>query len=370
LFLAFVLSVQNSHAQSCAEALTKLFPSKRFSLVSRLALSATLATGLIFGVDAIAKDPSTLRIDNPKTEREIKIAAIGDSLTLGFELGSKPQMIWEMRNDRIGGWFNDINPSPHSPKSVVERLAEKYDVSASNYARVSAQVENTNLPDFPLQRAVGRVDYLEKQIENIINQNHLPKIVLVWIGHNNMDWIYSDRDGIQTPSEIQTQSFLIAQKTIEQLMKLKSALEQRGSKEKMAVIVYGLADFESFFVGREKAGAAHSSDPTQFPYFYTGLSTFPSLRETSVDGLEPPIHGITRLADQFNLQLQNQISSLAWSEGEQFRMIYSDALHSVDFSDPLKISQKDAWHPSALGHDLLAEAAILDLTETLNWLER
>jgi len=69
--------------------------------------------------------------------------------------------------------------------------------------------------------------------------------------------------------------------------------------------------------------------------------------------------GLRAMVDEFNRKL---------GDDSPVRLEYSDALATADFSDVASLHRMDAWHPSAKGHNVLAEAAFGALGPSLNFL--
>jgi lysophospholipase L1-like esterase len=79
---------------------------------------------------------------------------------------------------------------------------------------------------------------------------------------------------------------------------------------------------------------------------------------------------MVKLALMINEELRAMVGEFNRKLGgdSQVRLEYSDALATVDISNPELIHPTDAWHPSPKGHSVLAEAAFGALRPSLNFL--
>jgi hypothetical protein len=137
----------------------------------------------------------------------------------------------------------------------------------------------------------------------------------------------------------------------------------RTRRQRVAVVVYGLVNFEAYFKGRETAERLRSQDPTRYPHLETTYKYFTSFR---------PFYrwNLIRLAAMVNEELRSMVSELRRELGENVnvQVRYSDALATADLSRVELLHAVDGWHASAEGHNVLAEAAFSDLGPSLKFL--
>jgi lysophospholipase L1-like esterase len=87
--------------------------------------------------------------------------------------------------------------------------------------------------------------------------------------------------------------------------------------------------------------------------------------------MKPEYRGnMVKLALMINEELRAMVGEFNRKLGDDspVRLEYSDALATADFSDVECLNRVDAWHPSAKGHGVLAEAAFGALRPSLNFL--
>ena len=279
---------------------------------------------------------------------QFEIAAIGDSLTTGFFLSSLVGTIGRMLCPPRRSWFSDCSGEI---RSLSARLYETgLDVAVSNHARVSARV------DLAVRRPVGEwllgTRHFSHQIRRVVRKPRLPDLVLIWIGHNNLDWVneqflrrISDREDLFTAIERDYRYGFHA--GLSQLLNRAAEISHN-----VTVVVFGLIDFGLFFRARSQAERARTENPGLFPYAERGYRSFKSMRPESRDGM-------IELARRLNAVLED----LVWQRSQEMsiaanaRLLYSDVLSKVDIGVIEAISPLDAWHPSHHGHQLLADGA-------------
>jgi hypothetical protein len=132
---------------------------------------------------------------------------------------------------------------------------------------------------------------------------------------------------------------------------------------RVAVMVYGLINFESYFIGRETAERLRSKDPSRYPDLESTYKYFTSFRPAYRANL-------IRLAGMVNEELRAMVSDLngELAENSNMHLQYSDALATADLSRVELLHPIDGWHASVEGHNVLAEAAFRDLGPSLEFL--
>jgi hypothetical protein len=138
----------------------------------------------------------------------------------------------------------------------------------------------------------------------------------------------------------------------------------RIQQHRVAIVVHGLINFESYFKGREAAERLRESDATLYPHLETTYKYFISFHPTYRRNL-------VRLAAMANAELCAMVEELNrefvnHTEGIQLR--YSNALARADLSRAELLHPIDGWHASVEGHNVLADAAFSDLKASLEFL--
>jgi hypothetical protein len=131
----------------------------------------------------------------------------------------------------------------------------------------------------------------------------------------------------------------------------------------VAIVVFGLANLDTFFKARRKAEALHARNPALYPYFESGTRSFESLKS-------PYQSNMVRLGLMLNGEMRAMVSNLdrQLADSSNVRVQYSDALAKVNFSRLELINPADAWHPSVEGHKALAAAAFSAFGPSLQFL--
>jgi len=287
------------------------------------------------------------------------IAMVGDSLSKNFYISSPASMLWRARTERQKDWFLDTNPAPGSVDSLYERLNKVTPLVATEYSTAGALVAPRPATE-PLVRRLARTQNLRRQIAEVTRANRFPDVVLLWIGHNNIDWVKR-----LTEAERRDPSKALPRLAREFGASYADELEvliDRAGKEKhpVAVVVFGLADFRTFFEMRRKAATMHARDPARYPYYDATCRYFEALQPANQKNT-------TRLGLRMNEELRKVVARLRRQQKTQpnVRLVYSDALARINLSDLKTFNSLDAWHPSVLGHDELAKTAFNAIAPSL-----
>src|SRR6266566_499845 len=363
-------------------------PSRPFPVVMGEQIAANLVD-LIFLFDRVASDPPTARtpdylervsqasspfyndyleyrrgrISRAELLRRLPhVAMMGDSLTQHFHISSPMSLFWRARTQRRKNWFLDTDPDPASIWSVYERLETFTPLVATEYNGAGALVAPTRASE-GMRRRIVRTRNLSGQAHQILRKKRFPDLIMIWIGHNNLDWA----EGLSAPEREHSEKRLreIATQFRQNYTEPLQSLINRAKTEnhKVAIVVFGLANLDTFFKARRKAEALHASNPALYPYFESGNRSFESLK--------PPYQkNMVRLSLMLNGEMRSMVSNLdrQLADSSNVRVQYSDALAKVNFSRLELINPADAWHPSIEGHKALAAAAFSALGPSLQFL--
>ena len=289
------------------------------------------------------------------------VAMIGDSLTQNFHTSNPLSMFWRARTERRKNWFLDTDPAPQSIHSVYERLDEVTPLVAIQYSGAGALVAPSRARE-GLRRRMIRTRNLSGQTRQVLRKKRFPDLIMIWIGHNNTDWV----EGLSALEREHPQKHMrdMAARFGENYTESLRDLLDRAKAEKhnVAIVVFGLVNFDAFFKGRRKAEALHARNPAAYPYLETAYKSFESLK--------PPYQkNMALLGSMLNAEIQTMVARLQWElkNYPNVRLQYSDALRKVDFSRLELINPADAWHLSIDGHKALAEAAFRAIAPSLEF---
>src|SRR6266481_721128 len=363
-------------------------PPRPFPVVMGEQIAANLVD-LIFLFDRVASDPPTAttpdyleRISQPSSPfyndyleyrqggidradlvcRLPHVATMGDSLTQHFYISSPISLFWRARTQRRKNWFLDTDPDPGSIWSVYERLQTFTPLVATEYNGAGALVAPTRASE-GIRRRIVRTRNLSGQARQILRKQRFPDLILIWIGHNNLDWV----EGLSPIERAHPEKRLqeIATQFRQNYTGSLQWLIDRAKTEnhRVAIVVFGLANLEAFFKARRKAEALHAKNPALYPYFESGNRSFESLKS-------PYQNNMVRLGLMLNGEMRSMIGNLdrQLARSSNVRVQYSDALAKVNFSRVELINAADAWHPSVEGHKALAAAAFSALGPSLAFL--
>ena len=293
------------------------------------------------------------------TQRLPHIAMVGDSLSKNFYISSPASMLWRARTERQKDWFLDTDPSPDSVDSLYERLNKMTPLVATEYSSAGALVAPRGASE-PLVRRLARTQNLRRQITQITHAKRFPDVVLLWIGHNNTDWVkrltQAERKSPSKGLRRLAQEFGASYAD-----ELKVLIDRAGKEQHpVAVVVFGIADFRTFFEMRRKAAALHARDPARYPYYDATCRYFEALRPANQENT-------TQLGLLMNEELRKVVARLRGQQQAHanVRLEYSDALARIDLSDLRTFNSLDAWHPSIFGHDVLAKRTFSAIAPSL-----
>jgi lysophospholipase L1-like esterase len=290
------------------------------------------------------------------------VAMVGDSVCTGVYISSTWGTFWRARTCCGNNWFLDTNPAPLGVQSVSKRLEQLTPFVAIECAGIGALVD----PEGKRQnffRRILRTRNFSGQIGDLLAMKRFPDLILISIGHNNVDWAWrSPIDELeQSERRLQRQSRDVRTNFTRQMRRLID--QARVQRHRVAVMVYGLINFESYFIGREIAEHLRSEDPARYPHLESTYKHFTSFRPAYRFNL-------IRLARMVNKELREMVSELNRELGGNInvQLQYSDALSTADLSRVELLHPIDGWHASVEGHNVLAEAAFRDLGPSLEFL--
>jgi lysophospholipase L1-like esterase len=290
------------------------------------------------------------------------VALIGDSVCTGVYISSIWSTFWRARTCRGNNWFLDTNPAPEGIRSVSKRLEELTPFVAIECAGIGALVDYEGQRQNFFRRIL-RTRNFSGQISDLLAAQRFPDLILISIGHNNVDWAWrspaSDRE--QPEKRLQRQSQELRENYTRQMRRLVD--RARMERHRVALVVYGLINFQSYFIGREIAERVRAEDASRYPHLQTTYKYFTSFRPAYRSNL-------IRLATMVNEQLRAAVSELngELADNATVRLQYSDALATADLSRVELLHPIDGWHASVEGHNVLADSAIRDLGPSLEFL--
>jgi lysophospholipase L1-like esterase len=292
------------------------------------------------------------------------IAMIGDSLSTGLYVSSRLSTFWRARTRFGNNWFLDTDPSPKSVYSVFERLDRVTPVIAIEYARMGALVDSQS-ERLPLSRRILGTRNFSGQVEQLLSQKRFPDLILIWIGHNNVDWAWrAPAAELKEPeARLQRLSNQFRQNYTGQMQRL---IERaRIESHRVAIAVFGLADFRSFFKARRTAEIIREKDKSLYPYLGSDCKYLISMRPLYRDDL---IRLVGIVNDGLRAMVGQLSRDLKLADCASVQVQYCAALAEVDLSSVEVIHAVDGWHPSVHGHNLFAEAAYRDLEPCFKFL--
>lgn len=290
------------------------------------------------------------------------VALLGDSVCMGIYISSPWSTLWRAHTSRGKNWFLHLNAAP-SICSISKSLETITPFVAIECAGVGALVDPEHGRQDLFRRILGTRNF-SGQVGELMGARRFPDLVLISIGHNNVDWAWrcSPNELEQPDERLKRLSKDFRQNYTRELRRLLECA--RTQQRRVAIVVYGLINFESYFEGREAAERLRESDTTLYPHLETTYKYFVSFQPAYRSNL-------IRVASMANEELRTMVKALnreIVDQTKQIQLRYSNALATADLSRAELLHPIDGWHASVEGHNVLADAAFSDLGPSLAFL--
>jgi lysophospholipase L1-like esterase len=290
------------------------------------------------------------------------VALIGDSVCTGVYISSIWSTFWRARTCTGNNWFLDTNPAPAAIQSVSKRLEKFTPFVAIECAGIGALVDHEGQRQNFFRRIL-RTRNFSGQIGDLVTMKRFPDLTLISIGNNNVDWAWrcAAAELEQPENRLPQLSRQFRENFAREMRRLID--HARTLRHRVAILVYGLVNFEAYFRGREIAERLRANDASRYPHLETTYKYLGSFR---------PAYraNVIRLAGMANEELREMVSDLNGELADNSNVLlqYSDALATADLSRVELLHPIDGWHASVEGHNVLAEAAFRDLGPSLEFL--
>src|SRR5205823_12830567 len=275
------------------------------------------------------------------------IAMIGDSVCMNIYISSPWGTFWRARTSRRNNWFLDPDPAP-GIYSVSKALEAITPFVAIECAGVGALVDHQHGRQGLFRRILGTRNF-SAQVAELLRARRFPDLILIWIGHNNVDWAWRcPPDDLERPEKrLPRLSKHFREDYTRQIRRL--IARARIERHRVAIVVYGLVDFESFFKARAIAEGLREKNPKLYPYLGTDLKYFISMQPAYRGNLIRLVRMINEELHAMARQMEHEIEHVP-----NVQVRYSDALAKTDLSRVEVIHAIDGWHPSVEGHNVFA----------------
>ena len=129
------------------------------------------------------------------------VAMLGDSVCMDIYISSPWSTFWRARTRCGRNWFLDNGSVPPRIHSVSNRLEEITPLVAIEYAGIGAMVDHERGRPNVFRRILGTRNF-SGQINQLLRAPRFPDLILISIGHNNVDWAWRcPPDELKRPEE-------------------------------------------------------------------------------------------------------------------------------------------------------------------------
>ena len=289
------------------------------------------------------------------------VAMIGDSVCMGIHVSSHWRTLWRARTSRGKNWFLHLDAAPRI-SSISKALGAITPFIAIECAGVGALVDHEHARQNLFRRVLGTRNF-SGQVGELLRSRRFPDLILICIGHNNVDWVWRcPPHELDRRERLHRLSKELRQNYTRELRRL---LERAQTQQhRVAIVVFGLVNFESYFKGRAAVERLKESDRRLYPHLETTYKYFMSFHPAYRRNL-------IRLAGMANEELRamvEHLNSQFVQQTEQIQLRYSNALATADLSRAELLHPIDGWHASVEGHSVLARAAFNDVKPSLQFL--
>jgi lysophospholipase L1-like esterase len=290
------------------------------------------------------------------------IAMLGDSVCTGIYISSPWSTLWRAHTSRGKNWFLHLDAAP-TVCSISKSLETITPFVAIECAGVGALVDHEHCRQNLFRRILGTRNF-SGQVGELLRARRFPDLILISIGHNNVDWAWRcPLDELHDPQERLPRLSKEFRKNYAR--ELRRLLEgARIQQHRVAIVVYGLVNFESYFKGREAAERLRKSDTTLYPHLETTYKYFISFQPDYRRNLVR----LTSMANEELCAMVEELNREFVDQTEHIQLRYSNALATADLSRAELLHPIDGWHASVEGHNTLANAAFGDLKASLEFL--
>jgi hypothetical protein len=116
------------------------------------------------------------------------VAMLGDSVCMDIYISSPWSTLWRAHTYRGTNWFLHCDTSP-GICSISKRLEAIIPFVAIEYAGIGAMVDHERGRSGFFRRILGTRNF-SGQINQLLRTQRFPDLILVSIGHNNVDWTW------------------------------------------------------------------------------------------------------------------------------------------------------------------------------------
>lgn len=245
----------------------------------------------------------SVRLQVGRKGGERTISLIGDSRSTSFHMSSPVAMAWRIRRSWKINWFLSLPSEKESAPSILERLSSVGCITGLHHASVSAKVDD-GVRRSVVNHLLDTWDF-SHQVEEVL-AGPFPDMLLVWIGHNDVNWAAKTDVRTQSRLEAPADEYEFQSRYEVQLRRLVGAA--LASDKPTAVVVFGLINFDSFFSARAEAERRKARKRGLYPHLESGYRYFRSMRPQYRDGMV----AVARLYNERLERLCGEVST-EWS---------------------------------------------------------
>ncbi len=303
------------------------------------------------------------------SDQRLDLYVLGDSVSCGeMTYNTTAEMMQRTRNRHFKGWaMNLATPAGSELTGVFERLSVAYPVRMTNAAWAGAYVDKATKLNRSMANLLGGIQNFSAQMARLKKLNDKPNLILLAPFHNNLDFQY-DLDNIVDLKTTKKEDYLASiPQSIQREYRIELESLIKGYAEKktrVSIVLLGTMNIKTSLETRRLAEKRHVENPKNFPFFEMATERFPSILQTKE---------IVELAEKINVAIETLAKELSdeikkAGRSDEIEVVYSKAINGALLDDLKLLHADDAFHPSALGQNKIAESIEKDLVDRIQFL--
>jgi lysophospholipase L1-like esterase len=294
------------------------------------------------------------------------IVMVGDRFSTSFFWRQGVDTPWQPHPNKNANHLLDTDQA-NGLDFLFEKLNRIRPADFKNFSNPTAVINPVKASSSSFNNSTLKTPTFDEQIDQVLKEKPFPNLILIWTGHNSMNWSIAYNDSELNSAEKQD---AILEETREQIRinfetQLLKLLDRAVSEnKKVAIVVFGMANFRSLLKASGEAEYSKLFDGDLFPQLQVSKQIMKSF-------YEPFTERTLRLVDESNHDFQKMVSTLQKAyqkHSKKVQISYSNELSKIEFHRE-HLNSVDAWHLSPSGHQQIAQHLYQGSLKALKFIE-